>query len=170
MSTQKSSTLPYSGEEETKEISVSTVEEEYKARALTSDEIHSNWGVILPMLQGVDPDTWNGTYAKLLRGDCKAILVTNGNKAVLCAIITIGKHGATSGFNTCFVDALGINKDSGSVNKALKAGLDCVLDIARANKCDGILGDTPSKQVADMAKSLGFVSTPMFKLGRYVNG
>jgi len=168
MSTQKSSTLPSSGNELTNETSDFTLEEGYKARELDPNEIHANWGVILPLLQDVDHHEWNGTYAKLLKGDCRAVLVENNGKAVIIAIITIGKHGATSGLNTCFVDALGVNKESGSVTDAMKVGLKFVCELAKAASCDGLLAETPNKAIADMSKNLGFHVTPMFKLGRYV--
>ena len=121
------------------------------------------------MLKNLEMHGWNATYAKLLQGVCKAILVERDGRALIVCIITIGKHGATDGFNTCFVDVLATLGENMEVVKALKAGLECLDLVASQNRCDGLLADTPNKKLADIAKTLGFKVTPMFKLGRLIN-
>lgn len=85
----------------------------------------------------------------------------------MASIITIGKHGGTDGFNTCFIDVLATSKKPHGT-KEFTILLDTISDIARANQCDGILADTVNRKIADIAKHLGFKVTSMFKLGRYV--
>jgi len=140
--------------------------EGYNAKVLHPDEIHANWGVLLPLLKNLEPRDWNGTYAKLLTGECKAILVEYESEAAV-AIITIGKHGGTDGFNTCFIDVLAASKGITGL-EPFKAMLDKICVVARKAGCDGIIGDTPNKRLSELAKQLGFNVTPMFKLGRYI--
>ena len=121
------------------------------------------------MLERIESGQWNGTYAKLLTGICKLVLVENNVGAAGIAILTIGKHGATDGFNTCFIDVVATVSGTDTA-KTLDVGLKCVMKVAKDNKCDGVLGDTPNKKLADMAKSIGFHVTPMYKLGRKIDG
>jgi len=132
---------------------------------VTPKEIHANWGVVLPLLKNLESREWNGTYAKLLTGECKLIVVESANGMSLASILTIGKHGGTDGFNTCFIDVLAASKEHHS-KAEFNMLIDTICDIAKKNRCDGILADTPNKKLADIAKTFGFKVTPMFKLGR----
>lgn len=141
--------------------------DEYRVKQVSRDEIHKNWNSILPLLKRLDNSAWNGTYAKLLIGECGLVLVEKGNTVGAAIIYTIGKHGATDGFNTCFLDVVAVGANDNAF-EFLRLAIEKVVEIAKKEKCDGLVGDTPVKKMVDIAKRLGFQAKAMYKLTRRI--
>lgn len=109
-----------------------------------------------------------GSLAKLLSRDCVIIVAEAASIIVGAAMITIGKHAATDGFNTCFVDGLAIIDKSRAMD-TLGRLTEFVCTYAGSCKCDWVVGDTPNKKLASIMEQFGFRSAPMIKLRRRVS-
>lgn len=162
MTTPDLNTLTLTGEEAISEISDST---EVKCRLLTPIEVNVNWEALAVVIK--DVADVNATMSKLFSRDAYVIIAEKNDKIGAAVLITIGKHGASEGFNTCFIDGFAI-ADRENARELITELCEFVCDFASSSGCVWIVGDTQNAKLAKVAEQLNFRSVKMYKLIRKV--
>lgn len=157
------STLTSFGDEAT---SVTLECREVKCRVLQPTEVNANWQYLQPIVSTVgDP---NGILAMLLSRETYLLVAEVGKMIGAAALVTIGKHGASDGYNSCFIDGLAIaNREM--AEELLRKLTEFICYFAASCECNWVIGDTPNAKLVSIAEKLGFRSSKMYKLRRKVN-